>query len=185
VVALLLLLGLGSPRSFAGDGGPTPEHQQLGSFAGTWSFESRWRGADGKSHTRTGISENRWILGGRFLECDATGQGEGERVESRIVLGFDPRQQRYFAVLLDSLTSYFLQPTGTYRASTRSFVLSGKERDPGAGSAFSYRLLLRVEGPDRYVIEVYFDTPGPAPMRLIEAVYTRRAPSADAEGASR
>jgi Protein of unknown function (DUF1579) len=176
---VLLALAAGSgPAQPAEERGSGLELRPLDPLAGTWSFEGKWQGADGRPARGNGVSENRWILGGRYLQCDAAAQGTaGERIESRIVLGYDGRHQHYFALILDNQNSYYLQPTGSYRASTRSFVLSGKGRDDASGLPFSYRLLLRVEGPDRYVIEVFFDTLGPAPISWFEAVYTRREAS--------
>ncbi len=186
VVALLVGLfpdsGRAADRSAAD--APPSELRVLDSLVGTWAVEGKWQGADGKVQIKTGTSLNRWILGGRFLECDAVAERVGGRVESRILLGFDTREQSYFALIMDDQSSHYLRARGTYRASSRSFVLSGKERDEAAGRVYGYRFLLRLEGPDRYAIEVFFDIPGPAPLRLIEAAYARSAePSPDREGA--
>src|SRR5262245_6166025 len=173
---LVLALGSGSgPTRAADERGASMQLRQLGSLAGSWSFEGKWQGADGKPARGSGTSENRWILGGRYLQCDASAQGAaGEHAESRITFGYDGRHEHYFALMMDNQTPYHLQPTGSFWAATRSFILSGKERDEASGLVFSYRLLLRVESPDRYVIEVFLDTPGPAPVSFFEATYTRR-----------
>jgi hypothetical protein len=140
-------------------------------------------GVDGKTVSLEGTSENRWVMGGRFLVCEASAEVSGEKVETMTVLGFDQRQQRYFALALDSIASYYIPSTGTYEAATRSFVLSGKERDEITGVASSYRLVLRIESPDRYAVDVFLDA-HTGPLRVVSFAFVRKgAASAAGEGA--
>jgi hypothetical protein len=174
-IALIALAGSLAPAEESGRG---HELRSLLPLEGSWSIEGKWKGSDGKPLRANGISENRWILGGRYLQCDASAEGPaGERAESRIILGYDPRNAHYFALILDNQNSYYLQPTGTYSAASRSFILSGKERDEASGLAVTYRVLVRLEGSNRYVVELFFDTGGPAPVSWFEVVYTRREAS--------
>jgi hypothetical protein len=153
---------------------PGPEHRWLDPLVGSWNVELRWLGT-GQTETRTsGTSENRWILGGRFLVCEATA-GEGpSRVDATTILGFDNREKRFFALGMHNLASSYLAPTGSYDPATQSFLLSGKERDEVTGGVLVYRELLKMEGPDRHVLRVYLDLNGRTPVRVLEAVYTRR-----------
>ncbi len=158
---------------------PGTEHKRLDAFVGRWTFQGRWMGVDGKTVSLEGTSENRWVMGGRFLMCEASAEVSGEKVETLTVLGFDQRQQRYFALALDSIASYYIPSSGTYEASTRSFVLSGKERDEITGVANSYRLVLRVEGPDRYAVEVFLDA-HTGPLRVVSFAFVRKGEAAAA-----
>jgi hypothetical protein len=67
-----------------------------------------------------------------------------------------------------------LQPSGSFDPVTQSFLLSGKERDEVTGTVLVYRELLKIEGPDRHVLRVSFDVRGRAPVKVLEAVFTRR-----------
>jgi len=164
---------------------PGAEHKRLDPLAGTWSFLARWHGADGKAIELNGTSENRWILGGRFLRCESTAEGDGGRVESVTLFGFDQREQRYFALAMQSTASYIMEPVGTYEAATRSFILSGKERDEITGVALTYRMIVRIEGPDRYALELFLDTPGRGPVRYFDSTFTRTGAALPNAGASR
>jgi hypothetical protein len=153
---------------------PGPEHRWLDPLAGSWTVELHRLGADGREARVSGTSENRWILDGRFLFCETTA-GEGpSRIDATTVYGFDNRQKKYFALGMHNLATYVMQPSGSFDPATQSFLLSGKERDEVTGSVLVYRELLKIEGPDRHVLRVYIDVPGRVPVKVVEAVFTRR-----------
>jgi len=153
---------------------PGAEHRWLDPLVGSWTVDLRWQGP-GRAETRvTGSSENRWILDGRFLLCESTAGAGPSRIDATTIYGFDNRQKRYFALGMNNLATYSMQPSGNYDPATHSFLLSGKERDEITGGVLVYRELLKIEGPDRHVLRVYFDVRGRSPVRVLEAVYTRR-----------
>jgi hypothetical protein len=153
---------------------PGAEHRWLDPLVGSWTVDLRWQGAGRVETHVTGTSENRWILDGRFLMCESTAGDGPSRIDGTTIYGFDNRLKKYFALRLSNLATYTMQPSGSYDPATHSFLLSGKERDEVTGGVLVYRELLSVEGPDRHVLRVYFDVPGRSPVRVLEAVYTRR-----------
>jgi hypothetical protein len=153
---------------------PGPEHRWLDPLVGSWTLDLLWLGAGGREVRTSGNSENRWILDGRFLLCEATA-GEGpSRIDATTIYGFDARQKKYFALGMHNLATYIMQPSGSFDPVTQSFLLSGKERDEVTGNVLVYRELLKIEGPDRHVLRVYFDVRGRTPVKVLEAVFTRR-----------
>jgi hypothetical protein len=115
---------------------PGAEHRWLDPLVGSWNVDIRWVGA-GRAESRTsGTSENRWILGGRFLLCEATA-GEGPaRVEATTVYGYDSRQKRFFSLALHNLATSYEERSGSYDPVTHSFLLSGRERDEVTGGVW-------------------------------------------------
>lgn len=152
---------------------PGSEHRWLDPLVGSWTVDLRWYAA-GRETRLAGTSENRWILDGRFLLCESTA-GEGpSQIDARTIYGFDNRQKKYFALGLHNLATYIMQPSGSYDPASHSFLLSGKDRDEVTGAVLVYRELLKVEGPDRHVLSLYLDVSGRSPVKVLEAVYTRR-----------
>jgi len=153
---------------------PGAEHRWLDPLVGSWKIDLRWQMA-GQAETRvTGTSENRWILDGRFLLCESTAGDGVSRIDATTIYGFDNRQKKHFALGMHNLATYVVQSSGSYDPATHSFLLSGKERDEVTGGVLAYRELLMIEGPDRHVLRVYYDVPGRSPVRILEAVFTRR-----------
>ncbi len=153
---------------------PSAEHRWLDPLVGSWNVDLRWLGA-GRAETRTsGTSENRWILGGRFLLCESTA-GEGpSRVEATTIYGYDGREKRFFSLALNNLATSYEERSGSYDPVTQSFLLSGRQRDESTGGVLVQRQVLKIEGPDRHVVSVYLDAGGRTPVKLLEAVFTRR-----------
>lgn len=152
---------------------PGPEHRWLKPLEGRWQMEITWTGTDGVTRQVMGVSENRWILGGRFLRCEATASEEGIPVEALTFYGFNANHNRFSALRLDNLGTDYLELLGTYDPVARSFILTGRERDELSGVRVTYRMRLQVEGPDRHTVELFLDLPVQGPVRILEAKYTR------------
>ncbi len=152
---------------------PGPEHRSLDALAGSWNVELSLLSAGRETRT-SGTSENRWILGGRFLQCDSAAGDGTSRVEATTIYGYDAGQRRFFSLALSNLATSYEERSGSYDPATQSFLLSARDRDEATGSVLVHREVLKIEGPDRYVLTVYLDAGGRAPAKLVEAVFTRR-----------
>jgi hypothetical protein len=152
---------------------PGADHRWLDPLEGRWQAEIGWTGPDGVSRRVRGVAENRWVLGGRFLLSEATANEDGVPVESLSVYGYDADQNRFFSLMLDNLSTGFLELHGTYDTVARSFILSGRERDEISGVKVTYRMRLQVAGPDKHTVEVFMDLSTAGPVRILEATYTR------------
>jgi len=153
---------------------PGAEHRWLEPLEGEWDMEVAWKGSDGTPRKVAGEATHRWVLGGRFLLSEAQLTEEGVPLEALSFYGFDANKKRYFALRLDSLSTDYLQLEGNYDVASRSFVLSGKDRDEMSGVQVTYRMRLHVPEPDRHSIELFVDYPGRGPVKILDAAYTRR-----------
>jgi hypothetical protein len=152
---------------------PGPEQQTLAPLVGTWKMDLTSYSPTQAPLSLTGTSENRWVLGGRFLLSE-TAAGDGPvRVEGMMVFGYDARERRFFAVGLNNLGTGYDQWSGTYDPRDRSLILSGKHRNEATGAASVSRQQLKIEGPDRYSLRVFVDRPGRPPTKVAEATFTR------------
>ena len=155
---------------------PGAEHRWLDPLEGRWQVEMGWTGSDGTLRRLVGEAENRWVLGGRFLSGEASVIEDGVPVESLSLYGFDANQNRFFALILDSLGTDYLELLGTYEPAARSFVFSGTERDEISGVRMTYRLRLRVASPDQHTVELFVDLQGRGPVKVLDATYSRLGP---------
>ena len=153
---------------------PGPEHRWLEPLVGSWTVEIRWEAPGRQAASLVGTSENRWILDGRFLLCEAAVGDGPSRVEATTLYGYDQRQKRFFAIALSSLATQPLQLSGPYDPAAAGFLLSGRERDETTGAPLTYREQLSIESPNRHLLRLYYDSAGRTPLKVVESVYTRR-----------
>jgi hypothetical protein len=153
---------------------PGPEHRLLEAMAGNFSEAVTWTVPGFPPVQHAGTTRSRWILGGRFLECRSSGEGIAKPFESVTVYGYDTRKKQYFAVGMDTTGSYYIHPFGRYDSASKSLVLEGDEVDETGGGTFHYKWIVRIDGPDRHVIDVIFEFPGREPIKVMEIVHTRK-----------
>jgi hypothetical protein len=173
VVTVLLFLGAPPPGPSEELRPPAPELHFLEPMQGRWKVDvSLGRPGPDQKHVPA-VCQSRFILAGRFLQSEcAVGEADARR-EAWITMGYDERKRQFFAVIFDSQRGFYFQPWGHYDQTAKSFILSGKERDENSGMVGGYRLLWRIEGPDRLRLEAYLDAAPARPLRVVEAIYTR------------
>ena len=153
---------------------PSADHERLDVLAGTWRFDKVTTMPGRPPERSTGVSENRWILGDRYLECRAR-EGEGAAAsEHSLVYGFDLGRRTYFSLTMSSRGTSYRNLEGFYDEPARSLVLLG--RDPGDGRAPGpkIRQVVRIDSPERHVLELFLVVPGRLPQKVTEITYTRQ-----------
>jgi len=153
---------------------PGPEHQWLAPLIGSWTMEMTWYSPGAPPLRTSGTSENRWILGGRFVLAEATA-GEGPAaIEDKTIYGYDRWERKFFSLGLRTVGAGLTQDWGFYDPVGHSFALSGKERDQTTGRLVVHRQLIKVQGLDRYSIDVFVDVPQRRPLKVLQIGFTRR-----------
>ena len=168
---------------------PGPGHAAIAPLAGTWRvqmgiYATLGRSADAPPITSDDLVTRRlWVAGGRYLEDMTEGTLEKSRYWRRGWLGYDNMAARYEWVTIDDINAgmmRYVSRTGS-GPQTRidllgTFVDQGVAGEAFVGKTVPMRTLIRIEGPDRHVIELYFTPPGRKEALATRAVYTRIAP---------
>lgn len=160
--------------------GPGPEHKQLESLVGTWDQEIKFWMEPGKPPvTFKGRTQNRMILGGRFLLSEGKG-GEGAMAFERVsIMGFDRRHKKYTTVEFDSMGTYYVTGMGPYDEARKAIVTYGEDVDPMLGHTQKYDMITRIVSPTQYVVEVIFKdfehTQGRGDRKIVEVTSTKVA----------
>lgn len=163
-------------------------HARLNQLVGEWTAEKSTFVAGGTPDapliTRDAVSRWSWIgeTGGNFLREEVTGV-IGDRPYYRLgLLGYSPVDDRYEWSTFDSVTPLTMAYRGAKgTAGNPDLSLPGEFTDPGitgpanVGKTIPMRTLIRLESPNRTVMELFFTPPG-EPERLADrVVLTRRA----------
>ena len=152
---------------------PADDRSVLHALAGSWNIDATQFLRGQPPVKVVGTSENTWVVGGRFLQC-ATRIGEaGTTVEGLTTYGYDGGNHEYFAVGVNTSPVPFSAMHGPYYDGSRSLVLRSETASSG-GVRFKRRNVIRLEGNDRYVVEVFLESVGAPPVKVLEAVHTRR-----------
>jgi len=172
---------------FVQRGLPGPFHAALEPLAGDWNVDKQIFIAIGSpAHPATSsgvVSHRTWVGGGKHLMDVTEGKVGGEAYYRLGVLGFSNVDHRYEWVTFDALNAnqmlYYSRPL---KAPDGVLELRGVFTDQGllgeawAGKSIPMRTVIQIEGPDRHVIDLYFDPPGKPEILIDRSVYTRIKP---------
>lgn len=115
-------------QEFATPGEP---HKILAGFAGKWKYTSKWwEAADAKPEESKGTSNNKMIMGGRFLQQEVKGKSMGMPFEGLGVIGYDNLKKKYESTWLDNMGTGTMKGTGDYDATTQTLKESGEASCP-------------------------------------------------------
>jgi hypothetical protein len=116
------------------------------------------------------------VLGGRFLMTEGQSTWGTTNVEILHIIGYDRRYKRFTVVAYDTEGTYYVAAAGPYNQERKAVVMSGEDHDPLLGTQ-RYDMVIRIESPDRYVVEVIFKDPahtqGKAEFKMVEVTCTR------------
>jgi hypothetical protein len=154
---------------------PTEHHRALEPMIGRFKLESRsWTGPDSDPEEMRGTMENRWILGGRFLQGTLEGRMSGMPYEGLLTLGFDNAKQRYVAGWIDNMgTNMTPVMEGSADASGRVITLAGTMDDPVKMKTLSIRERWTIKSRDEHEFEMWASEGGGAEFKMLEIACTR------------
>lgn len=153
---------------------PRPEHALLDDLVGEFDFEAHFALPGEDPSDWTGTTTNAWTLGRRFLRCEATSRRGELAVESLRVLGFDPATQRFQSTSFESLSLTHVDASGSFDRDTRTIAFETETKDPASGVRTKTTEVLRIQGRDRYVREIWGRGSAGEPLQLVRSSYTRR-----------
>ena len=157
---------------------PGQAHKLLDGFVGTWdATTSIWmEGPDKPPAVSKGTTTFRWILGGRFLQEEATGEMMGQPYSGLGIIGYDNMNKKYTIVWVDNSSTATFTADGTADQGNKVFTFYGKMDEPITGEhGKTVKYVMRLAGKDNHVFEIY-DLSRPDPnSRMVEISYTRAA----------
>ena len=155
-------------------GTPGEAHKALDAFVGTWNTVIRFYQAPGApAQESTGISENRWILGGRYLEQRFEGSAMGQPFEGLGYTAYDNLRKQYVGTWMDSMSTAVMYTTGT-ATSPGKWKFTGTMDDPMTGKAQPLEEIMTVDGPDKHTFVMMGPGPDGKMFKTMEIVYTRK-----------
>jgi hypothetical protein len=155
---------------------PGPEHERLHKGNGTWDVTSKmWMDPAGEPMMSTGVSTQRSILGGRFVQYDFEGSMMGMPFTGFGISGYDRYNRTYKSLWLDTMGTGFYLTEGTCDAAGKVCTETGVWDDCMAGTKMNVRLVTTHLNDDTFTMEMFGGPVGTAQeAKMMELTYTRR-----------
>jgi hypothetical protein len=155
-------------------GTPAAPHKGLARMAGRWTTKVKsWMEPTKPPMESTGTSEQKMILGGRFLQQEFTGEMMGSTFTGIGVTGYDNHTKKYVSTWIDSMGTAILVFEGTGSADGKTIIQESRYDDPIKGP-MKWRSVTRIVDDNTYVFEMYGTDKRGKEEKMMEITYTRK-----------
>ncbi len=150
------------------------KHELLKSMVGTWKTNAKFWMPGAPAEESTGMSENRLILDGHFLEQDFTGTAMGKPFEGKGFLGYDNMRKEYTSIWLDNMATGIMTGASQYDPATKTLKEEGSMSCPMTNETHRwYRSVTTFIDKDHYKYESYMKDEKGVETKGMEIDYTR------------
>ena len=155
-------------------GTPGAEHKVLDGIVGTWNAKiTSWMMPGADPMSMEGISENKWIMGGRYLEQRFSGSFMGMPFEGIGYTGYDNVKKQYWGTWMDNMsTGMMISSGGANSDGTWSFT--GTFPDPMTGKDAKVDSKMKIVDADHHTYEMWMPGPDGKMFKSMEIAYARK-----------
>ena len=139
---------------------PNEHHKVLEYKVGKWTGKMSMYMAPGAPPVESEMtSEQKWIMGGRFLSDNTRGSMMGQPFEGMGTSGYDNVKQKYVFTWIDNFGTGILSGEGTWDAAKKTLTSTTSMPDPATGKYAPARMVDTVVDADHWKMEMYATGP--------------------------
>jgi hypothetical protein len=155
---------------------PGQYHKNLEPMVGNWDCVTRqWQDPAAQPTESNATAEKKWVLGGRFIEEEASGVMDGMPFHGIGFTGYDNMSQKYNMIWLDEMATSVMLTTGTCDSTGKVITMWGNYTDPMAKmQEKKFKSITRIIDNDHHVYEMYSIGPDGKEFKMLELSYTRK-----------
>lgn len=154
---------------------PAEGHKALAGMVGTWDAEVTSWMEPGQPPTKSkGTSENRMVLGGRWVESKFTSVMMGQPFEGLGYTGYDNYKKKYIGTWMDTMSTAAMMSEGTSDAAGKVTTSTSTMDDFMTGKSATIKMITTIVSPDHHVFEMWGPDPSGKNVKQMEIVYKRR-----------
>ncbi|MEO8587486.1 MAG: DUF1579 domain-containing protein [Acidobacteriota bacterium] len=158
--------------AFAMPGAP---HKTLETFVGSWDVKTKmWMAPGAPPQETTGTSENKMILGGRYLEQRYEGTMMGQPFSGIGVTGYDNYKKKFTSTWVDSMGTGIMEMTGTADKTGKVITSWGMMDDPAEKRSMKAKTVVTIVDADHHTYESWHTLPDGKMTKDLEISYTRK-----------
>lgn len=162
---------------------PVKQHEAFKEMVGTWQADVKhWMAPGTEPGTSTGTMTNTLIHGGRYVHHEFKGEFMGGVFTGSGDFGYNKATEKYEGTWMDSFGTAIMFMSGTYDEKTKTYTSTCEMDMPGPDGKLAklkQREVVKIEGPDKHVMEMYQSSGGQPEVKVMEITYTRVAKAAD------
>lgn len=154
---------------------PGEEHKTLATLAGTWKYTSKWwKDATAKPEESSGMSTNKMVMGGRYMQSEAKGKAMGQAFTGMGVTGYDNLAKKFETMWIDNMGTGMARGTGTWDAATKTMTETGSFSDPMAPNMTrNYRATMKIMDNKSYMYEMFTTGMDGKEYKMMEMMYKK------------
>jgi len=152
---------------------PGEGHKWLEPVVGAWDAKiTMWMAPGAPPQETTGTSENKWVLGGRFVEQRYEGTFMGQPFSGVGYTGYDNFKKKYVGTWMDTMGTMMMVSQGD--AAGKTLTMTSTVDDVTTGKATAVKTEIKILAPDHHVMEMWGPDPSGKPFKTMEIDYTRK-----------
>lgn len=154
---------------------PGAAHKTLEPFVGEWTADVKtWMTPGEPPAASKGSAKATWILGGRYVQEEFTGEFMGQPFRGMSLTGYDNVRQKYRSVWIDDMSTTMVTSEGEVDATGKVFTFGGDYACAMTGEKHKpARLVSRVVNKDKHIFEMHDPSRG-SDSKVMEITYTRK-----------
>lgn len=154
---------------------PGPPHKALEGFVGSWDVKSKvWMIPGAPPTESAGTSENKMILGGRYLEQRYEGTMMGGPFSGIGVTGFDNYKKKVASTWIDSMGTGVMVTQGTFDKAGKVITSWGTMDDVVEKRSMKVKTAVTLVDADHHSYESWHTGPDGKMIKDLEISYTRK-----------
>jgi hypothetical protein len=155
---------------------PGEHHKALDPLVGSWDCVVKSQmDPNTPAEESKGICESHWILDGRYVQEDMSGEMGGMPYKGLGLDGYDNMKQEYTMFWADNMSTAYMVITGPIDPSGKAITLKGSMPDPMNNlKEKKFRAIRRIINSDQNVFEMYDLGPDGKEFLSLEVTYNRK-----------
>ena len=152
---------------------PGAGHKAIADMAGTWDAEVTMYMGPTPAKSK-GTSENRLVLGGRWVEQRFKSEMMGQPFEGLGYTGYDNYKKKYIGTWMDTMSTAVMVTEGTFDAAGKVMTSTSTMDDFMTGKPTTVRMTTTVKDADNHHFEMFGPGPDGKEVKQMEIHYRRR-----------
>jgi uncharacterized protein DUF1579 len=154
---------------------PGEGHKRLEPVVGTWDAKiTMWMAPGAPPQESTGKSENKWVLGGRFVEQRHEGNFMGQPFSGVGYTGYDNFKKQYVGTWMDTAGTMIMISQGTADSTGKTLSMTSTVDDFMTGKPASIKSEVKMVDADHHTMEMWGPDPTGKQFKTMEIHYTRK-----------